>query len=123
MKKDLLQGLCLVTDRKVGNGAGLIACLREALTAGVKAVQLREKDLPGGELLRLAKELRSLTAEFGAALIVNDRVDVALSAGADGVHLGQNSVSPKDVRSVTKERLVIGVSTHSIEEAARAEDD
>jgi len=92
-----------------------------ALAGGVRAIQLREKDLPVRELLSLAKGLRKLTAGFGARLFINDRVDVALASGADGVHLGVNSIPPGAVRKIAGEKLMIGASTHNIEEARRAE--
>ncbi|TFG59064.1 MAG: thiamine phosphate synthase, partial [Deltaproteobacteria bacterium] len=63
-----------------------------ALDGGIRAVQLREKDLPGKELYRLADRMRKLTAGYGARLLVNDRVDVAMAVGADGVHLGGSSI-------------------------------
>jgi thiamine-phosphate pyrophosphorylase len=111
----------LVTDRRLTGGCeGLIRAVEGALEGGIKGVQLREKDLAGGELLELACRLRELTTSYGAKLIVNDRVDVALSAGADGVHLGQNSFGPGEARKLMKEAL-IGVSTHSLKEALEAQ--
>jgi thiamine-phosphate pyrophosphorylase len=98
----------LVTDRRLtGGGEGLIRAVGGALEGGIKGVQLREKDLAGGELLELAQRLRELTASYGAKLLINDRVDVALSAGGEA-------------RKLMKEAL-IGVSTHSLKEALEAE--
>lgn len=90
----------------------------EALLAGgAGAVQLREKALPDGELIARARALRWLTAEAGALLIVNDRPDVALLSGADGVHLGQEDMPPAAVRELAGPDLMIGLSTHSAEQA------
>lgn len=112
-------GLYLVTDRQVAQKRGLtlLDSIEMALEGGVRFVQLREKDLSGRELLRLARSLRELTAAFGARLMVNDRVDIAILSDADGVHLGQKSVSPTDARILLGAEKLIGVSTHSYEEA------
>jgi thiamine-phosphate diphosphorylase len=93
----------------------------EALVeGGVDALQLREKELPDGELLRRAQTLRQLTREGGVLFVVNDRPDVALLARADGVHLGQDDLPPEAVREMVGPDLVIGWSTHSLEQARRA---
>ncbi|MGO9016476.1 MAG: thiamine phosphate synthase [Dissulfurispiraceae bacterium] len=92
-----------------------------ALKAGVRAVQLREKDLPTRELLNVGYRMRKLTAEYGAKLFVNDRTDIALCAGADGVHLGQESMPVYAVRKIAGEGFTIGVSTHNLTEASLAE--
>jgi thiamine-phosphate pyrophosphorylase len=89
---------------------------------GALAVQLREKDLGGAALSALARELRAVTADAGVALYVNDRVDVALAVGADGVHLGGASLAPADVARLAP-GLTVAVSAHSraeVEAAARA---
>ena len=82
----------LITDRRQAPGGDIARAVAGALDGGIRAVQLREKDLPGGELFRLAGRMRDLTARYGARLLVNDRVDVALAVGADGVHLGGASI-------------------------------
>src|SRR5208283_2752395 len=92
-----------------------------ALKAGVRAVQLREKDLPTRELLNVVYRMRKLTAEYGAKLFVNDRADIALCAGADGVHLGQESMPVYAVRKIAGDDFTIGVSTHNLKEASLAE--
>jgi thiamine-phosphate pyrophosphorylase len=111
--------LYLITDRN-RTRVPLIEAVRLALEGGVRAVQLREKDLPIRELLARAQELRSLTGEFGAKLFINDRVDVAMAVDADGVHLGTRSMPASAVRKMIGERRLIGVSTHSLEEARSA---
>lgn len=115
--------LYLITDRKLCPNQDLMPAVKEALDAGARLIQLREKDLPATRLLEIALKLRALTARYKARLFVNDRIDVALISKADGVHLGQTSFSPKDARSIRKDRLLIGVSAHGIKEAKKAEDE
>jgi len=93
------------------------------LKGGTKAVQLREKDVPLRQLLAMAYAMRTLTAGYGAALFINDRVDVAVAVGADGVQLGRNSVPPSAAKTASGGRLLVGASTHSLAEAVQAEKD
>jgi thiamine-phosphate pyrophosphorylase len=110
--------LYLITDRRATAGRSLVEVVRAALAGvpadarGAVAVQLREKDLEARALLALARELRDVTRQAGAALFVNDRVDVALAAGADGVHLGGRALSPADVARVAPS-LRVAVSAHA----------
>lgn len=113
--------LCLVTDRAQTCGRDLVAVVRECLHAGLPAVQLREKDLAAPALLTLARELRALTAGVGARLIVNDRIDVALAAGADGVQRTHASLPVADLVRVADTRLRVGASVHSLDDARDAE--
>lgn len=115
-------GLYIITDRSLTPG-GLTGAVEEALKSGAGLLQLREKDMGGGELLRLAMELRSITRKHEAGLLINDRVDVALASDADGVHLGRRSISPADTRKLLGPGRLIGVSTHSKDEALKAEDE
>ena len=109
--------LYLITDRKqVANGHTLYTAVEAALQGGVKAVQLREKDLSPDALLPLAKELRALTLRHGALLFINDNIDIALAVSADGVHLGGHSEATEVIRAKVGEKMLIGVSTHSKEE-------
>jgi len=91
------------------------------LEGGADAIQLREKTLEGGPLLERARALRELTRKFSALLIINDRPDVAVLAGADGVHLGQDDLPPEEVRGLIGPGLIVGLSTHTVEQAAAAE--
>jgi len=112
--------LYLITDRKLlTNNYSLLTAVREALKGGVKAVQLREKDLDTRKLLRIAYKIRELTRKYNAKLFINDRLDIALTVEADGVHLTQQSIPAHAVRKMTQ--LLIGVSTHSLKEAKEAE--
>jgi thiamine-phosphate pyrophosphorylase len=95
---------------------GLVSSCEAALSAapaGAVALQLREKDLPARELYELARRLRVICARVGAPLIVNDRVDVAIAAGADGVHLPFDSIGVSMARRLLGDDRLIGVSSHS----------
>jgi thiamine-phosphate pyrophosphorylase len=94
--------------------------VEEALTGGADIIQLREKDLSDRELLRRARALRSLTAQAGAPLILNDRVDVARLARCDGVHVGQEDLPVQEARRILGKAAHIGVSTHTPAQLAEA---
>lgn len=113
--------LYLVTDRHQTRGRPLTEMVEACLKAGVRGVQLREKDLPIKGLFAMALELRALTHQHGAKLLINDRVDVALGVRADGVHLPQDGIPPSAVRKLVGPDLLIGASTHSLAEARDAE--
>jgi thiamine-phosphate pyrophosphorylase len=116
--------LYLITDRSLfSDRLAFYAALDGALQGGVKALQLREKDLEIRQLLEMAYTLRELTNRYGAKLFINDRVDVALSAGADGVHLGGSGIPVRGVRRIAGEDLLIGASAHNVQEATEAEDE
>jgi thiamine-phosphate pyrophosphorylase len=119
--------LYLITDRAATGGRALVDVVTAAM-AGARgrgadvAVQLREKDLGGRALYDLARALRPVTAAVGARLFINDRVDVALAADADGVHLGGRSLSVAQTRALAPQ-LAVAVSTHTraeVETEARA---
>lgn len=110
----------LVTDRRRLRGGSLKDVASRAVEGGVDVVQLREKDLSGGELYDLAAGLRAALRE-GALLLVNERADVALAAGADGVHLPEHGLPGKAVRDMVGEGHIIGRSVHSVDAAVRAE--
>jgi thiamine-phosphate pyrophosphorylase len=113
--------LYLVTDRHQTAGRPLLSVLKRALSAGVKAVQLREKDLGTRPLLKLAAELLSLTRKHGGLLFINDRVDLVMALGADGVHLRSDSMPVQAARRVLGPTRLIGASVHSVEEVLKAE--
>lgn len=113
--------LTLVTDRSQTRGRELTAVVAECLAAGLPAVQVREKDLGAADLAALCRPLRELTRKHGARLVVNDRVDVALAVGADGVQRTHASLAVDDIRGIAGRRLAIGASVHSLEDALDAE--
>ena len=124
MSEDIFKDkrLYLITDRTFCRQSSLTAAVEEALSAGVKMVQLREKDLPDEELLQLALELREVTDRYGALLFINGRVDVARAVEADGVHLPLKAFTPDAALSLLQEGAIIGVSCHSLEDALTAQD-
>ena len=104
-----------VTDRRQ---ADIVACAERAVLNGVDLIQIREKDLPARELLTLICKIRDLAAGTKTRVLVNDRLDVALAAGIDGVHLPSNGLPANRVRPHVK---LLGVSTHNVQEAMDAE--
>jgi thiamine-phosphate pyrophosphorylase len=95
------------------DGSELPGLLRGAVAGGVDIVQLREKQLPDDELVSVADAARALCEQLRAPLIVNDRPWVALEAGADGVHVGQDDMPVEEVRELVGPELLVGLSTHS----------
>src|SRR5215470_7803607 len=112
--------LILVTDRHATAGRELLAVVSAALDAGLPAVQLRDKDLPGRSLFALAEALRAATRRTGSLLFVNDRIDVAIAVDADGVQLGGGSMPVAVARRLLGSHRLIGVSTHAPAEVAAA---
>jgi len=94
--------------------------VRMAIDGGADAIQLREKEMPDDRFLHLAEELRSICREAGVLLIVNDRVAISRLAGADGVHVGQDDLPAPEARKILRPDKILGVSTHSIEQARQA---
>jgi thiamine-phosphate pyrophosphorylase len=112
----------LITDCGLFVDTGsLLKGIEEALAGGIRAVQLREKNLPTRELLALGYKFRELTSRYRASLFINDRLDIALAVDADGLHLGQSGIPAAAERKAACRRLTIGCSTHSMEEAIEAE--
>jgi thiamine-phosphate pyrophosphorylase len=110
--------LYLVCDASFG-----AAGVRAALAGGVDIVQLREKHAPDGAVLAAAAEFRRAADEHGALFILNDRPDLAVAAAADGVHVGQGDASPAEARAIVGGSAIVGLSTHSTEQAAAAGED
>jgi thiamine-phosphate pyrophosphorylase len=110
--------LYLVTDPALCGERGVAETVRQALYGGVTIVQLRDHDATTRELLETARQLRAVTTDAGVPFIVDDRLDVALAVGADGVHLGQSDLHPVDARRVAGPGFVIG---HSVSSRAEAE--
>ncbi len=132
MKTRLIKGLAevkpewlkvyLITDRKHCPENRLLNNLEAALKGGVRDLQLREKDLPLKDLHSLAVVLKQMTERYGARLYINDRVDIALMVGADGVHLPENGMPANEVKACYP-HLLVGVSTHSLDGAKQAKKD
>jgi thiamine-phosphate pyrophosphorylase len=109
--------LYVITDRQQSGGRSLLTVAEAALRGGARAFQLREKDLPPRDLYPLALEMRQLTQAYGARLLINDRVDVALAVNADGVHLTTTSLPASVARQLLGPDRLLGVSTHNLVEA------
>lgn len=118
-KREKLRGLYVITDSRLGGGH--IAGARAALQGGARIIQLRDKEATTRQLVAYAQVLRTLTREYNALLIINDRLDVALAVEADGVHLGQEDMPVRLARRIAGEELIIGVSAETVDEAIRAE--
>lgn len=118
--RDLIikNSLYVVTDSSFGRSHVEIA--GQAIKGGARVIQLREKRLPKREIYRIALELREMTKEAGATFIVNDYLDIAMVVDADGVHLGQKELPVDIARRIWKKDKIIGLSTHSIDEAIEA---
>ena len=112
--------LYVVTCEPLSEGRTNLEILDAVIRGGGKIIQLRDKDLPPRDFLSLAKKFRAVTREAGVLLIINDYVDIALAVDADGVHLGQEDMKLPFARQLALD-LIIGRSTHSLEQALQAE--
>ncbi len=109
-----------ITDRRQSAEAPFSVCVRRALNWGVDYIQIREKDLSDRALFELTCKTVALARKTGCKVLVNGRADIALAAGAAGVHLPSTGLLVSDVRSCFSRKLIIGVSVHSIREAKNA---
>ncbi|MBI4825868.1 MAG: thiamine phosphate synthase [Nitrospirae bacterium] len=116
------RALYLISDRDT-------ACIshseiaKTALSAGVRVIQLREKRLSKKEIFSEAVSIRTLTRSYNATFIINDYIDMALAVDADGVHLGQDDMPVKEARKILGKRKIIGISTHSVKQALKAQEE
>jgi thiamine-phosphate pyrophosphorylase len=115
--------LYLCTDRGLSLGRPLVKTIEEAIAGGVTMVQLREKDISSKEFYGLALRVLKVTRAHHVPLIINDRLDIALAVGAEGVHLGQSDLPCSEARRIGGEDFIIGVSAHTPTEAEIAERD
>lgn len=112
--------LYLVTDRALARGRPIEEVVQQAISGGISTVQLREKDTPSGAFYELACTLRSITREAGVTFIVNDHLDIALAAGADGVHVGQEDLPAPVARKLLGTGKILGVTAADEKEARLA---
>ena len=117
-----LPPLYAILDPEQTRGRPAQRVLAALLEAGVSILQLRVKSLPPVDFLELAKQARAVTRAHGCKLIINDRVDIALACGADGVHLGQDDLPLRAGRKLMGQKI-IGISTHDLDQARAAERD
>ncbi|HOL55404.1 MAG TPA: thiamine phosphate synthase [bacterium] len=113
--------LYVITDEKVGLSRSHSFLAEEALKGGATAIQLRDKEKGGRELYRIGVKIRELTRRYKALFIVNDRLDIAMAVGADGVHLGTEDLPVSVARRIAGKNFIIGASVSSPEEALLAE--
>lgn len=111
--------LYVVTDPILSRGRSHAEVATQAIAGGADVIQLRDKTASGRDLLAAAETIREITASAGALFIVNDRLDIALASGADGVHLGQDDLPVRAARMIAPD-LIVGVSVGSVEEGRRA---
>lgn len=114
--------LYLCTDRKIMSSATLEECVESAIKGGVTVVQLREKEASSRDFYIMGSKIREITSRYNVPLIINDRVDIALAVGADGVHLGQSDLSCSVVKKIAPS-LIVGVTAHNKEEALKAQNE
>lgn len=114
--------LHLVTDRNLSLGRDLLDIVQAAVKGGVSVVQLREKECATREFVELARAVSALLQQSSVPLIINDRVDIALAVGADGVHIGQSDMPYSDARRLLGPDAIIGLSVESEAHALEAED-
>ena len=117
-KKTML--LYAVTDRAWVGRQSLYEQVECALKGGATCVQVREKKLGDEDFLEEAKQIAALCKRYGVPLFINDNVDVAIACGAEGVHVGQEDMAAAKVREKVGNKMMIGVSVHSVEEAKQA---
>ncbi len=115
--------LYAVTDRDLLGNTSEVQAARLCYEGGADVVQLRAKNVDGRELLAVAKEMQKIAEEYCKFFIVDDRVDVAVLAGADGVHIGQSDIPVAEARRICGDDMIIGVSVSTVEEAVKAVED
>jgi thiamine-phosphate pyrophosphorylase len=115
--------LYVITDGRASRGRSHLQVAEAAILGGADVLQLRDKEASGGHLYRVALQLRKLTREAKVPFIVNDRVDIAMAAGADGVHVGQSDLPASVAREIIGPDKILGVSVDTVEEAVLAEKD
>lgn len=114
--------LYLVTDRSLSGGRPIEFIVEQAVQGGVTMVQLREKSCPVPEFIRMALRLKQLLKPYRVPLIINDRLDVAMASGADGLHIGQDDIPYSYARKMLGKNKIIGLSVETIDQAEEAND-
>jgi thiamine-phosphate pyrophosphorylase len=123
MHRRLNLAVYLVTDSDLCGGLGIAETVRLAVAGGVTMVQLRDPRASTRRLVEEARTLIGILRPLGVPLLINDRVDVALAAGADGVHLGQDDMRPRDARALFGDDAIIGLSVGNLDEFTASQDD
>ena len=114
------KGVYGITGDNFAHGKSNLECVKAMIEGGIKIIQYRDKTKSIKEKVKEAKEIRELCRKHGVVFIVNDHIDIALLVDADGVHIGQDDMSPADVRKLIGNNKIIGLSTHSEEQGMKA---
>jgi thiamine-phosphate pyrophosphorylase len=117
----LAGGIYGITSEAHSLGRTNVDVVKQMIAAGIKVIQYREKEKPKREMLKECMDIREATERAGVTFIINDHVDLALLTAADGVHIGQEDLPPQFVRKLVGPKMLIGLSTHSAEQAHAAE--
>lgn len=120
MRSDVDYTLYLVTDRALISTKTLEEAIQQAINGGCTMIQLREKEVSSLEFYQTAISIKAITEKHQVPLIINDRVDIALAVGADGVHIGQSDLPAYVVRKLVGSGMLVGVSVSTVQEAIRA---
>lgn len=120
--KSIDWNLCLIADTEFASGRDIVSIVEDAVEEGVKLIQLRSKKLTSKDILELALKLSAFLRKKDVPLIINDRVDIAFSSDAAGVHLGQQDLPIRFARKILGKNKLIGISVNTVEEALEAED-
>jgi len=120
MKRKIDYSIYLVTDQSLMSTDTLYEAVEQAIIGGCTLVQLREKELSSLDFYNVAREIRALTNQYNIPLIINDRIDIALAIGADGVHVGQGDIPAKVAREIIGADMELGVSVRNAREARQA---
>lgn len=123
MRGRLELGLYVILDRTASRGRDLRETLEGVIAGGGRLVQFREKEWPSGRCLPLLEDLRRRAREAGVGFVVNDRLDLALAVEADGLHVGQDDLPAPVARRLLPSSMFLGVSSHSVEQARKAQED
>ncbi|MCB2292849.1 thiamine phosphate synthase [Clostridium algoriphilum] len=121
MKNNIDYSLYLITDREMLVDTDIYTAVEEAIKGGVTLVQLREKDISTLDFYNIASKIKTVTDKYKVPLIINDRIDIALSIDAAGVHLGQSDMPATIARSIIGNNKIMGISTSTLKEAQEAE--
>jgi thiamine-phosphate pyrophosphorylase len=121
MMKNFENILYVITERNISKERGNGEIVKQAIAGGAEIIQLREKNWNKDKVKEEAVKLLKICRENDVLFIVNDYIDVALEIGADGVHLGQSDMTIKEARELCGDKLIIGLSTHSVEQAVKAD--
>lgn len=121
MKNKIDYSLYVVTDRELMTTESVEQSVEAAILGGAGIIQLREKNITSRQFYETAKRIKTICVNYDAAFIVNDRIDIALAVGADGVHLGQKDIPIDEARRIMGDKALIGASAATVDEALKAQ--